>query len=87
MAGKTKSDKAGRNKIKCTAYRNASHREINKLKGLIREAKRRGAVERLGGFSPKQLGKDIAAAYERLNAKLSNVQIARACADLGVKLL
>lgn len=87
MAGKAKSDKMGRNKAKCTAYKTGAHREINKLKGLIRHAKRFGFVERLGGFSPRQISKDVEAAFERLNARLSNAQITRACADMGVKLL
>lgn len=88
MAGPTKSKKAGRNETKCNRYKLASTQELNKLRRLIRHAKRLAKFAGVPAisFNPGELGKDVAAAYAVINAKVPNHQIKKVCDELHVVL-
>ena len=68
MAGNTDrgggAKKYGRNKVKCEAYRRRDQRERNKLRRLIKHAKRMG-ITRFDGAPG-----DVRACWEKLSLKL-----------------
>lgn len=89
MAGPSKSSKSGRNDAKCLRYKNNSTQELNQLRRLIRHVKRQSRLIEGGDpgvFRPSVWGKDVAAAFDRINAKVPNFTIKNVCAELHVRL-